>query len=95
MTSNYLSQIQQTITNYSLVKIEYHSLENEVTTRTIEPFALYSTQENWILIAFCQLRNDFRAFRLDRIVKLAVLNEKFEPHNMTLQEFFEKCKSRF
>ncbi|MDF1547300.1 MAG: YafY family protein [Bacteroidales bacterium] len=91
ITSNYLSQIQQAITNFRLVKIDYNSLNNELSSRLIEPFALYSTQENWLLIAFCRLRKDFRAFRLDRIEKLSILNEHFEPHKMTLQEFFEKC----
>lgn len=92
ITSSYLSQLQQAITNFRLSKIEYNSLQNEVTKRIIEPFAMYSTQENWLLIAYCHLRNNFRAFRLDRIERLTVLQEKFEPHKMTLLEFFEKCK---
>lgn len=94
ISSNHLAQIQQAITNFRLAKIAYHSLSNEMTSRLIEPFALYSTQENWLLIAFCRLRKDFRAFRLDRIEKLSILNEHFEPHKMTLQEFFEKCAGR-
>ena len=57
--------------------------------RNIEPFALLST-ENWLLVAFCRLRNEFRFFRLDRINKLEILDDRFEPHKMTLQEYFEK-----
>ena len=91
ITSSYLSLLQQAITNFKLTKIAYNSLQNESTNRTVEPFAMYSTQDNWLLIAFCKLRNDFRAFRLDRIEKLTILEESFEPHNITLQEFFEKC----
>jgi len=45
--------------------------------------------DNWLLIAFCSLRKDFRAFRLDGIQNLATLNEQFEPHKITLQEYFE------
>jgi predicted DNA-binding transcriptional regulator YafY len=92
VTSNHLSSLQHAITNFKLSKIDYNSLQNELTTRLIEPFAMYSTQDNWLLIAFCRLRMDFRAFRLDRIRKLTILEDKFEPHNMTLQEFFEKCR---
>ena len=94
ITSNYLSLIQHAITNFCVSKLEYNSLENELTNRLIEPFAMYSTQENWLLIAFCRLRNDFRAFRLDRMMNFTMLDEKFEPHKMTLQEFFEKCQNR-
>lgn len=94
-TSSYLMLIQETITNFKLLKISYHSLQNEKTERLIEPFALYSTQENWLLVAFCRLRNDFRAFRLDRIENLQVQNQQFEPHKMTLQEYFEICKAKY
>ncbi|MEA5406065.1 YafY family protein [Arcicella sp. DC2W] len=95
-TSNYLSTLQLALTNFNLVKIKYHSPDtNQTTERTIEPFAIYSTQENWLLIAFCLLRKDFRAFRLDRIQNLTTLNEQFEPHKMTLQEYFEICKEKY
>jgi len=90
-TSNYLSILQLALTNYNLTKIKYHSPDdNETTTRVVEPFALLSTQENWLLVAWCRLRKCFRAFRLDRIAELNVLSENFEPHKLTLQEYFSK-----
>ncbi|WP_346770811.1 WYL domain-containing protein [Flavobacterium filum] len=36
------------------------------------------------------MRKEFRFFRLDRIKKLEVLTDKFEPHGMTLQEYFDR-----
>lgn len=94
-TSDYLMILQSTIANFNLVEIEYKSLQGESTKRTIEPFALYSTQENWLLIAICQLRKDFRVFRLDHIQKLTVQNQQFEPQKMTLQEYFEVCSEKY
>lgn len=95
-TSNYLSVLQLALTNFDLVKIKYHSPETgQTTNRIIEPFAVYSTQDNWLLIAFCRLRKDFRAFRLDRIQTLNTLTDHFEPHKMTLQEYFEICKANY
>ncbi len=93
-TSNYLIKIQSAITSFNLLEIEYISLKKEQTKRQIEPFAVYSTNENWLLIAVCRLRKDFRVFRLDLIQKLIVLNENFEKHSITLQEYFEICKSK-
>jgi predicted DNA-binding transcriptional regulator YafY len=88
--------LQLALTNFYLVRLKYHSPDSDqITERTIEPFAVYSTQENWLLIAFCLLRQDFRAFRLDRIQNLTTLNEQFEPHKMTLQEYFEICKKKY
>lgn len=87
--SNNLSDLQFALTNFCLTKIDYTNEQNKTTTRLIEPFALLST-ENWLLVAYCRLRKEFRFFRLDRIKKLEILTEKFEPHAMTLQEYFDK-----
>jgi predicted DNA-binding transcriptional regulator YafY len=87
--SNNLSDLQNALTSYNLVKIEYIDKENSVTDRLIEPFALLNS-ENWYLVAWCRLRNEFRFFRPDRIRTMEILKEKFKPHNMTLQEYFDK-----
>jgi predicted DNA-binding transcriptional regulator YafY len=91
--SNNLSELQFALTNFLLIKIEYTNESKEATSRLLEPFALLSTQENWLLVAWCRLRKEFRYFRLDRIKKLELLSEKFTPHNMTLQEYFDKFHS--
>lgn len=88
-SSNNLSDLQFALTNFCLVKMNYTNDANKNSHRVIEPFAIISTQENWLLIAWCRLRKEFRYFRLDRITKLEVLPEKFTPHKMTLQEFFD------
>lgn len=87
--SSYLSDLQNALTNYNLVRIKYINKDGTATERFIEPFALLST-ENWYLIAWCRLRKEFRFFRLDRIQSLEIQSEIFESHNMTLQEYFDK-----
>lgn len=90
-TSNYLSTLQLALTNSNLVRMHYQKADSEeVSERMIEPFAMLTVHENWLLLAFCRLRKEFRFFRLDRIHTLQVLNERFEPYQMTLQEYFDK-----
>lgn len=89
-SSSNLMQIQSAIIHFKLLKIEYLSTEQKRTTRTIEPFAVYSNKGNFLLIAFCRLRDDFRAFRIDLIEKLSLLEETFTAHNMTIQDYFEE-----
>jgi predicted DNA-binding transcriptional regulator YafY len=90
-TSNYLSSIQLALTNFNLVRLYYQKADSEeVSERIIEPFAMLTVNENWLLLAFCRLRKEFRFFRLDRIKSLQVQTDRFEPHNMTLQEYFDK-----
>lgn len=88
--SNSLSELQFALTNFFLTRIEYTNEAGRTTSRIVEPFALLSTQENWLLVAWCRLRKGFRYFRLDRIKHLELLSEKFVPHKMTLQEYFDK-----
>lgn len=95
-SSDLLATVQAALTDFRLLRIDYLALQDDVfSQRTIEPFALFSTQGNWCLIAFCRLRADFRAFRLDRIQALRVLDETFTPHDMTLQDYFEACREKY
>ena len=88
--SDNISQLQQALTNFYLTKIDYTNEQGKISNRIIEPFALISTTENWLLIAWCRSRKEFRFFRLDRITNLQVLAENFTAHKMTLQEYFDK-----
>ncbi len=95
ITSTNLSSIQTAITHLTLLRIEYKSgAKNEVTIREIESQALYNTQENWILIAWCRLRNDFREFRLDRILQLSVLDKQFKDRRFNLMDYFNSVAER-
>jgi predicted DNA-binding transcriptional regulator YafY len=89
-TSNNLMQIQSAITRYKVLTIDYLSSKNEHTSRNIEPFAIYSIHGDFLLIAFCRLRNDFRHFRIDFIEKLVTQDQTFHPLNMTIKAYFEK-----
>ncbi|WP_309740193.1 YafY family protein [Chamaesiphon sp. OTE_20_metabat_361] len=89
-TSSNLSILQFALTNFLLTKIEYVNEVNETTDRTIEPFALLSVRSNWLLVAWCLLRQEFRYFRLDRIKKIEIRSKTFTPHDLTLQEYFDR-----
>lgn len=89
ITSNYLMQLQIALTNYKLLQVDYLSLERNKTKRIVEPFALIHNNDNWVLIAFCRLRKNFRAFRVDFIQQVVMLPSSFEPHKITLQEYFD------
>lgn len=90
--SNNLSELQFAITNFTLTRIDYTNEEGGTSTRMIEPFSLVSTQEAWLLIAYCRLRSSFRYFRIDRIARLQLMGEQFAPHEMTLQQFFDRSE---
>ena len=88
-TSTDLMRIQSALTNFQVLNIDYLSLSNAASNRDIEPFALLSTQEKWLLIAYCRLRKAFRVFRIDHIQNITNTYETFESHNMTLEEYYK------
>jgi predicted DNA-binding transcriptional regulator YafY len=90
--SNALSEIQLAITNLNYTEIKYKKVnDTAITSRTIEPYALYATQNKWILIAWCHLRNSYRAFRIDRIQQFKILEKQFEDRKFDLQTYFQTC----
>lgn len=90
-SSDALSEIQLAITNLNSIEIDYQKANDKTSSfRTIEPYAMYSTNNKWILIAWCHLRNDYRAFRIDRIRHFKILEEKFTDRKFDLQVYFAR-----
>lgn len=91
-SSDALSEIQLAITNLNFIEINYRKAnDTNVSFRKIEPYAFYSTNHKWILIAWCHLRNEYRAFRIDRIQHFKILQETFEDRKFNLQSYFQDC----
>lgn len=59
------------------VKISYVSSYAQTTERMIHPLKLLYKGRAWYLKAFCTNRQQFRLFRLNRILHLEILNESF------------------
>ncbi|MBW2312821.1 MAG: YafY family transcriptional regulator [Deltaproteobacteria bacterium] len=65
--------------------------DEEASQRTVRPIGLFFWGYNWTLTAWCELRDDFRSFRVDRIERLALQDDTFEPEpGKTLEDFLEQ-----
>jgi predicted DNA-binding transcriptional regulator YafY len=92
ISSNALSELQLAITHFNYVEINYRKADDpNISFRKIEPCALFSTYQKWILIAWCHLRKDFRAFRVDRIQHFKLLQDNFEDRKFNIQDYFKDC----
>jgi len=75
----YLNEIQQALVNKQVLEIEYESkYAEEAMCRKVEPIGLCNYSSRWHLFAWCQLRQDYRDFRLDRILSLRPTDEYFK-----------------
>lgn len=70
------------------VKITYASSYEEVVERTVQPLKLLYKSMSWYLKAYCMLKQDYRIFKLTRIINLEVLSDGFSD-----KEFPESEKS--
>jgi predicted DNA-binding transcriptional regulator YafY len=66
----YLSVLQNTISAKTILEFEYKNFKNEITIRQAEPIGLIFYALNWHLIAWCKNRNDYRDFKVSRILNL-------------------------
>ena len=90
ISSNALSEIQLAIVNTTFMEINYQKADDpNISFRKVEPYAIFSTFNKWLLIAWCHLRNDYRSFRVDRIQHFKILPDTFEDRKFSIHEFFE------
>ena len=90
----YLQSILKAIGSSLVIEINYVSLEkNEATRRKVEPVGIYYLGSHWYLIAFCQLRKDYRNFRTDKITQLNITNESNSKTHPTLQSFIAQMSA--
>lgn len=62
--------LQKAMAQRGAVEITYHSISrDEVSTRVIHPLEFTFSNENEYVLAFCDLTQSYRTFRLDRIVE--------------------------
>src|SRR5690606_28935984 len=80
--------IREAIRLQRQVIIDYVRADEEYSSRQIEPLGLIFWGKVWTLVAWCQLRNDYRVFRLERIRQLATTREIFETdENKSLKHY--------
>jgi predicted DNA-binding transcriptional regulator YafY len=76
------------------VHLHYRDGEEHISERTVRPLALSFYGPVWLLAAWCELRDDFRSFRLDRMTRLEVLEEAFRPEQgKTIHDFLKRDES--
>lgn len=66
------------------IRFDYCDAEARATTREVDPLSIVFMQASHCLLAWCHLRQDFRAFRLDRMRNLAPTGASFRPRRVPL-----------
>ena len=77
------------------ISMVYTDLKGQRSERVLRPLGSFFWGSVWTLAAWCETREAFRSFRVDRIGELQVLEERFrdEP-GKTLAELFRQVESK-
>jgi len=81
-------ELRLAVRNRQKVRIAYRDANDQRSRRIVWPLAVAFFGPVWILASWCELRRDFRSFRLDRMSELSVLDDIFEPEpDRTMEDF--------
>lgn len=90
-SNNFTLSIQKALSQDCCISIDYFAAsKNEISKRIVEPLGLYFYGFSWHLIAYCKLRNEFRDFRIDRLRKLELTDEKrLHAGDFSIEKYFD------
>ncbi|WP_415900026.1 helix-turn-helix transcriptional regulator [Neptuniibacter sp. QD48_11] len=92
-TTQYSDQIRVAIKNRFVIAIGYQREDKQQSEREVWPLGLVYWGAVWTLVAWCELRDDFRMFRLDRIQSLTQLSRHFETTDqISLQTYLKRTE---
>ena len=87
-------EIQNAISKSQLITVTYRNYANETSTRQIEPMSLIFKGYTWYLFAYCNLKTDFRVFRISRMIDLQVEDTLFIRREKSYREAEEASKNQ-
>ena len=73
--------LKSAVIRHRSVKLRYAGSYEEIRERTVQPYKLVYKAKAWYLQAFCTEKQDWRIFKLNRILELEVLEEGFSQLN--------------
>ncbi len=78
-SSRHMAELRAAIRQRKVLRLNYTDAEGAGTQRIVQPLALYFWGSQWTLLAWCELRADFRSFRLDRTESVESTGDRFTP----------------
>jgi len=87
-TRTRLDLLERAIETQTRLSIAYATEDGTTSTRSVRPLGLWFWGKVWTLVAWCELREDFRMFRADRITNTTAQNTFKEERGKRLTDFY-------
>ncbi|MBV7393740.1 helix-turn-helix transcriptional regulator [Mameliella sediminis] len=88
-----IDAIESAVDRRERLQLEYRDEAGQGTTRIVRPLGLWFWAPAWTLVAWCELREDFRMFRLDRIAALQEAGRFRHERGQRLADFYERMEA--
>nr|WP_315241730.1 YafY family protein [uncultured Albidiferax sp.] len=84
----HLQTLREAIGLRRKIHMDYFDAKDSSSQRTVHPLGCFYWGRTWTLVAWCEVRQDFRSFRVDRMQGVAVQDATFRPEaGRTLADF--------
>lgn len=86
---------QSAVETRRVLELSYGDAENNQTRRAVRPLGLWYWGKVWTLVGWCELRTDFRVFRIDRIAVAVPTGMTFKPERgKMLADFYKEFRPK-
>ena len=75
------------------LRIQYSTEDGTITVRVVRPLGLWFWGKVWTLVAWCELRDDFRMFRVDRIGDIETVGTFRAERDKSLAVFYARHRT--
>ncbi len=86
--------LRKAFAEHAKVRFEYTARAGEASSRTVWPLGLYFWGSTWSLVAWCELREDYRNFRPDRMASIELLEAFDASSTISLDAFASRMRER-
>jgi predicted DNA-binding transcriptional regulator YafY len=93
--ANEVATLRRAIAERRVLALHYTRADGETSEREVRPLGLYFWGNRWTLAAWCELRNDYRSFRPDRMDRVELTRRSFEADGeVSLADFLRRMEDR-
>ncbi len=93
VTKRHLALLRRAVSQRRKVRYDYVREDGQRSSRTVQPLGLFYWGKIWTLVAWCELREGFRHFRLDRMRNVTSTGEPFSVQpGRQLNDYLEQVR---
>lgn len=90
-----IDSVERAVEERAVLTLDYRDESGNSSARDIRPLGLWFWGRVWTIVAWCEMRDDFRTFRIDRIASISPAGRTFKPERgKLLGDFYHAMERR-